>query len=272
MRNAIFKQESSIRVLDQSEKGIVHFYSMLQALERYSLNRAQALISPSKACQKAMLSSFGIPSEKVNLIYNGVNTNIFQPNISLENRFNFGDRPIVLFVGRFVAQKGLETLVKAMPRIVNHVNDALFVFVGPGSFEYVKNQIERYGISSRNFINLGYYNHDEVHKIYSIADVFVLPSPHENCSLSLLEAMSCARAVVAADVGGNPEIIEPSYNGLLFSAKNSDDLANRIIQLLEDSNLRKILGRNARKTTIQRFSVQSMAAETTKVYKKVLEL
>ena len=271
MRESILKQNVNFDMLDESEQGILRYYPLLKQLEHFSLSRAQVLIAPSEECKKSLINSLGINPQKVNVIHNGVNTIKFNPqNFSKEDMFQHAGRPIVLFVGRFVAQKGLGNLVKAMPKVINHVNNVLFVFAGQGDFSYLKSQIERYGTTNRSYVNMGFREHNKIHEVYSLADVFVIPSPHENCSLSLLEAMSSEKAVIAANVGGNSELIKSYYNGVLFLSQNSDDLADKIIQLLDDTALQRRLGIQARKTVIDRFSIQSMALETNKIYHKIL--
>jgi glycosyltransferase involved in cell wall biosynthesis len=274
MRTSILKQSTNFQKLDRSEKGILVFYPMLKYLERFYLSNVQSLIAPSKNCREELINFLDIPQEKIHVIYNGVNPEIFAPNrhddpVFLTN-LQLTSRPVVLFVGRIVAQKGLNTLMAAVPRVAKHLPNVLFMFVGAGDFSYYQRQLKEYGVSNENFLNLGYFSYLDMPKIYSLANVFVLPSPHENCSVSLLEAMSCKRAVVAANVGGNSEIIRPYRNGMLFTSENSKELAEIIIQLIEDSNLQKKLGLQARRTVVEKFSVQKMAAGTVKVYEEAV--
>lgn len=274
MRTSILTQNMNFLNLDRSEKGIVILYPVLKYFERFYLSNVQSLIAPSKKCREELINFLDVPREKIHVIYNGVNPEIFAPNrrdypVFLTD-LQLTSRPVVLFVGRILAQKGLNTLMAAVPRVVKHFPNVLFMFVGSGDFSYYSKQLKKYGVSNENFLNLGYFSYLDMPEIYSLADIFVLPSPHENCSVSLLEAMSCERTVVAANVGGNSEIIQPHHNGVLFTSQNSKELAEIIIQLIEDSNLRKKLGLQARKTVIERFSVRKMAAETVKVYEEIV--
>jgi len=274
MRTSILKQSTNFQNLDRSEKGILVFYPMLKYLERFYLSNVQSLIAPSKNCREELINFLDIPQEKIHVIYNGVNPEIFSPNSRDDPVFltdlQLTSRPVVLFVGRIVAQKGLKTLMAAVPRVAEQLPNVLFMFVGAGDFSYYQRQLKEYGVSNENFLNLGYFSYLDMPKIYSLANVFVLPSPHENCSVSLLEAMGCEIAVVAANVGGNSEIIRPYHNGMLFTSENSKELAEIIIQLIEDANLQKKLGLQARRTVIEKFSVQKMAAETVKVYEEAV--
>lgn len=263
-QNVVFEQ------LDASEKGILTLYPILKYLEKKYLTNSQALIAPSKKCQFALLNSLNIPPENVNLIYNGVDTNFFNTPKKWDNKTPFPNRPLVLFVGRYVAQKGLDIVVKAMPNVVKNFPDVLFIFAGQGDFITLENSIKNRGIPKKNYLNLGFLTPSQLLKFYSYANLFILPSPHENCSLSLLEAMSCQCAVLVANVGGNSEIIKSYKNGLLFSTGNVLDFSNKIIELLKNAVLQKKLGCEARKTVLKEFSIEKMAEKTCNLYKDLL--
>ena len=106
-------------------------------------------------------------------------------------------------------------------------------------------------------------------KIVREATVFVNPSFFENCSLSVLEAMGCGSAVVASNVGGNPEVIETGKNGLLVPAFDDKSLAKSIISLLENENFNKEIGKEARRTVERSFSSTTFAEETYNVYRQI---
>ena len=274
MRTSILKQKMDFRNLDRSEKGILVLYPLLKYFEHSYLRKVQLLIAPSKSCKEELINFVHVPREKIHVIYNGVSTKMFAPNRCNDPFFSTNlrltSRPIVLFVGRMIAQKGLQTLMAAIPRVVKHSPDVLFMFVGAGDFSSCYRCLKKYGVLDKNLHNLGYVSYLDMPKVYSRATIFVIPSPHENCSISLLEAMSCERAVVAANVGGNSEIIQSYDNGMLFASQNSKELAEIIIQLIDDSSLREKLGAQARRTVVEKFSVQKMVAETVSVYEELV--
>jgi len=100
----------------------------------------------------------------------------------------------------------------------------------------------------------------------------VNPSFFENCSISILEAMSCGNAVVACNVGGNPELIESENNGLLVPTFNIKRLADSIVFLLENEKFNKDMSKNARKTVEQKFSLKDFGEKTYRVYRQALNL
>lgn len=274
IRTSILKQRMDFQNLDRSEKAILVLYPLLKYLERFYLKSVQSVIAPSKRCKEELINFLHVPCGKIHVIYNGVNPKMFSPCRCNDPVFptnpRLTSRPLVLFAGRIIAQKGLRTLMAAVPRVVKHLPDVLFMFVGTGDFSSYYRWLKKYGVSNNNSLNLGHISYLDMPKVYSLATIFVLPSPHENCSISLLEAMSCERAVVAANVGGNSEIIRSYHNGVLFASQNIEELAEIIIQLIDDSSLREKLGSQARRTVIERFSVQKMVAETVRVYEKMV--
>ncbi|MFX0203716.1 MAG: glycosyltransferase family 4 protein, partial [Candidatus Hodarchaeota archaeon] len=130
--------------------------------------------------------------------------------------------------------------------------------------------IQKMGIPKKAFSFVGHVGYFERLKILQRATVFVNPSFFELCSLSILEAMSSGASVVASNVGGNPEIIESGKNGILVPASDHKTLAESIISLIENENLNKKIGKEARRTVEKKFSSKKCAEETANVYEKVL--
>jgi glycosyltransferase involved in cell wall biosynthesis len=120
-----------------------------------------------------------------------------------------------------------------------------------------------------NFCFLGWIPHEDLVNLYSQTDIFVMPSLTEAFGVTFLEAMACGVPVIGTRVGGIPEIIQHGYNGLLVEPNNSDDLADAIIQLLSDSELRKQL-RIAGVETAHRFDVSRMMECTYSIYKRII--
>ncbi len=107
--------------------------------------------------------------------------------------------------------------------------------------------------------------------IYSSASIYVAPTIYESLGISILEAMSCERAVVTTNVGGIPEIITSRHDGLLVAPQNHKELANAILTVLYDDTLAIKLGEEARKTVMENFTIGQTTEKTTKLYRKIVE-
>lgn len=164
-------------------------------------------------------------------------------------------------VARFVEQKGLIYFIKAAAEILNRTkrSDIYFLLAGYGNMEdELKKMIKDLNIASRFFISPA----RDIKDILPILDVYVISSVWEGQPIAMLEAMAANRPVVATKVGGIPEILIDGKNGLLAESKDPSSLAEKIINLAENSELRGKLGKNAR-LTVENFSLP--------VYMKKLE-
>ena len=255
--------------LEWSEKYTLLFCPVIKFLQQKYVKRISRFIAVSNATKELIRKQLKIDAE-IDLVYNGVDTQLFCPPTKTEVEKKHS-RPTVVYVGRMMAKKGLHVLIKAMPEVLRFFPETRFLFVGGGNVPLYKEVIGKMGIPKKNFSFVGHVGYFERPKILCEATVFVNPSFFENCSLSILEAMSCSSAVVASDVGGNPEIIESGKNGLLTPVFEDKRLAESIISLLDDENFNKEIGREARRTVVRSFSSEKCAEETYKVYRQVLE-
>ena len=130
--------------------------------------------------------------------------------------------------------------------------------------------IRKKGIPRRNYSFVGYLGFFRRPEILRKTSVFVNPSLYENCSISILEAMSSGAAVVASDVGGNPELIRTGENGLLVPVLDHKKLAESLAMLLKDEKLNRRIGAEARRTVENSFSAKKSAEKTLNVYKQLM--
>lgn len=251
--------------LEWSEKNTVLFYPLINSLQRKYVKRISHFIAVSHITKEHLQKHLDVEENKISVVYNGVDTELFHPptKIELEKKFS---GPSVVYMGRLMAQKGLDVLIKAIPEILRSFPETHFLFVGEGNRSLYKSIIKSMGVPETNFSFIGPVGYFGRMKILREATVFVNPSLFENCSLSILEAMSCKTAVVASNVGGNPEIIKSGKNGVLVPPSDSKMLANSIRLLLKDETLNKKIGNEARRTVETSFSSKKCASETYKVY------
>jgi glycosyltransferase involved in cell wall biosynthesis len=241
----------------------------LKICEFFYLKQIQHFLTVSEFIKSELLDSFKfLDEERIVTVHHGVDTQFFLPN--KEDSFVKNNGPIILFTGRFVAKKGPHILIRAMPKILKSVPDACFVFVGSGDFTPYLRMIKDNKIPEDNFKLLGYVAGSELPKIYNSATLYAAPSFEDSLGIRILEAMSCEKAVVASNIGGVPEIINDGKNGFLVSPGDVNKLAEKIIMLLEDENLRKKIAVASRRTVLEKFSVVRMANQTARLYNEIL--
>ncbi|MFX1385144.1 MAG: glycosyltransferase [Promethearchaeota archaeon] len=158
----------------------------------------------------------------------------------------------LLYVGRFEEEKGIKVLLETIKLLSKKFNKFELSMVGDGSLkEWVINYITWNQIS--NVKILGTFNHDDMPVIYNSADIFILPSYTEGSPASLLEAMSCGAASIATSVGDCTKIIKNGENGLLIPPGDPKLMANALIKLIENKELRAQFSRKG-KTSIEKYT------------------
>lgn len=208
---------------------------------------------------------FGCPLEKIRLVPNAVDIERFKPCKERED-------DLVVWVGRFVPEKGLKYLVEAAKIVAKEFKDVKFLLVGYGPLKtkIMKLAYDR-GLLDRYISFTGPLNRDKVAKVLGKATVFVFPSLKEGLPLSVLEAMACGVPVVGSDIPGINDVITHGKNGLLVPARNPEVLATAVLTLLNDEDFRRRLGQNARRLMVGKYSWDIIIEKIEKVYYEAME-
>ncbi|NOR21145.1 MAG: glycosyltransferase [Candidatus Aminicenantes bacterium] len=211
--------------------------------------------------------------DKFSVIYSGIELNILKESSSeekqnLKKELGIPENSLIVgTAGRLVPVKGPEFLVKASKYIISKYPDTYFMFTGDGPLEQdLKRKALEMGISD-NIIFLGW--RDDLVKIISIYDIFVLPSLNEGMGRVLVEAMALGKSIVASNVGGIPDLVIHGKNGFLVPPKNPKQLAKYIQVLLEDKDKREKMGL-AGKEMAYNFTSERMVEKIANLYKKLL--
>jgi len=254
------------RNLDLSEKMTYIGYPILRVAEELYFLRKIDYITVSNWMKRQLLAHFShIRRSNVRVIHNSVDTRFFTPGESEDNR------KIVLFTGRLIAAKGLTYLTDAIPQVLEDYPDTLFTFIGPGNPSIYRSRLLRRGVPRKNYIFLGYLKSwKDILTWYRKCAIFVAPTLYENLPIRILEAMACAKPVVATNVCAIPEAVTSHENGILVPSMSSKALAEAICSLLEDPEVRLQLGRAARKKVVEEFDWTANANYTTSFYEEVL--
>ncbi len=180
-------------------------------------------------------------------------------------------KKIVLFLSRVDAKKGLDLLIPALGSLAGKSNDFVFVLAGNGPADYEK-QIRKLlhddGLADRTILT-GFVQGATKWSILRAASIFVLPSYHENFSVAAVEAMSVGLPVVISDQVGIHEEVSKAGAGLVVP-QNRVELTQAIAKLLQDSELREDMGRNARRLVERMFSWERGARELIGIYEDIL--
>ena len=230
---------SDALILKNSIKGRYFF--------KYAVKNSDRIICVSKYIKNQLDENL---RNKAVVIYNGVNKEIL---------YNEGDYNFGLFVGAFVPQKGVDILIEAIKGI-----DFNFKLIGNGRlYKKIENFIVKNDLSHVEL--LGKKSFDEVASFMRKCSFLVVPSRSEGFGMVAVEAMSCSKPVIATRVGGLEEIVIDKYNGLLAKKNDPKDLKEKILELIDNEELRKNLGENGKEFS-KNFSWKKCAEKVKEVY------
>ncbi len=231
---------------------------------KWILNKSTHVMTVSQSNKKILVEKLGVSENKLSVIPNGFNSNLFHPmeRNEVKQKLNLPiDKKIILNVANLYPVKGQRYLIEAMKEIIKYRKDILCIIIGDGILRKdLKAQIKKLGLE--NYVKLaGSKKHDEIPLWMNAADLFVLPSLNEGNPTVMFEALGTGLPFVGTKVGGVPEIIYSEDYGLLCEPVNPKDLAEKILIGLEkDWDREKIL------EYAQRFTWKNIAKEIVSIY------
>lgn len=254
---------SSCIVLNNTNKNDLSTINFNRKLEGYKSINNLSIIGVSKWISNCAKQSSLLKNYDIYNLPNPIDTNIFKPYNKIKAREELNiknDKKIILFgamnatddtrKGYIYLQQALEFLNK---------DEYIFLIFGKSSL-----------INNSNTIYLNHIENDEaLSKIYSCADVMVVPSIQENLANTIIEALSCETPVVAFDIGGNSDMIEHKINGYLAKPFDSIDLANGIKWVLNNIKYNKLC-KNSRFKVLQTFSQDEVIPKYIKLYENIV--
>jgi PEP-CTERM/exosortase A-associated glycosyltransferase len=251
-------------------------FERLRALETWVCRNADGVAAISKHL-KEHLEKRGIAPNKISIASNGVELDNVEPAVpdpEYKEAWKLGGKQVVGYVGSFRGYEGLDLLVHAIARLSKTRPDVVLLLVGGGRFE-VKSQlkalVDRLDLRDR-VIMPGWIPQERIPGVYALIDLLAYPRKRLLLTelitpLKPLEAMAMGKALIASDVGGHRELIQPGYNGLLFRADSEAALAEAISRMLDEPGLREKLVCQAAAWVRREHSW----SKTTSVYSEIYE-
>ena len=231
-------------------------------LERRLLKKADRVIVPSPH----MKEYYGDIGTNIHVIPNGVDFEEIKNICQLEKNIM---HPSIFFIGRLEKMKGVDILIRSIPFVASSIPDVHLYIAGSGEEEgELKHLVKKLDIEE-NVTFLGFVSEDEKWSYYKSTDLCVVPSVEEPFGIVLLEAMACGKPEVASNVGGIPYIVEDGKTGLLFECGDVDGMAEKVIALLQNKEMREKMGA-AGLERAKEFSWDRIAERTVELYKEVI--
>jgi glycosyltransferase involved in cell wall biosynthesis len=232
----------------------------------------EAVIAISQEVKEHLISDLGLDEKKIVLIHNGIDIKNFGDFLQRDywrKNLKINDGFLVGIIARLSDVKGHIYLIRAMQKVIKSFPSAKLLIIGEGKIEErLAKGVDDLDIED-NVLFIPEVR--ETKDVLSAMDIFVMPSLQEGLGLALMEAMAQGLAVVGSKVGGIKTLIQDKINGLLVNPADIEGLAEAIVKLLKDSQMRRNLGMNARKFISENFSKEDMLDKTERIYKKCLE-
>ncbi len=226
---------------------------------------------------KNNLKEYNIESEKIEIVYNGVELKYFKCNKNRtyleENLPIYPDDIVICNVGQFSHRKNQKDILFAAEKIVKTYPNTKYLLIGKAISDKgrryekeIKKLTKDLGLDE-NVIFTGYRS--DIPELLSGADIFVLTSLQEPFGLAVIEAMASCLPVIATKVGAVPEIIENDKSGFVIRPRDVDDLTKKIILLIENPEKRFEMGRIGRQIVEKKFDINKNIAKIEKIYKRL---
>jgi phosphatidyl-myo-inositol dimannoside synthase len=226
---------------------------------RWTLMNSAKIVAVSRFTKIHIIEKLGIPSGKVILLPNGVDTKKFYPSedtVSLRQRLGLSDEKVILTLARVIPRKGHAYVINALPQILRSIPSVKYIIAGeyePGYKTELDNLIRELNLENI-VLFAGYVKPEEMVQYYNICDVYIMASrtirekgDTEGFGITFLEANACGKPVIGGKEGGVIDAIVDAETGFLVDPANTMEIAERITLLLSDRELARNLGNNGRR-------------------------
>jgi len=241
-----------------------HVNQMIYDIEREGMHAADRIITVSHFTRNIIISRYGVPGEKVEVVHNGVQRN--GGNWALNESGIDKDEKIVLFLGRITMQKGPDYFLAAAKKVLEVMDNVKFVMTGSGDLMHRAVEMAAGLGIGHKVLFTGFLRGQDVQKIYKMADLYVMPSVSEPFGIAPLEALNNNVPVIISKQSGVSEVLK---HALKVDFWDVDEIANKIVAVLQYPALQETLA-NYGNFEVRRLRWQDSARKCAKIYEEAL--
>lgn len=287
--NGVSWEENLLRTdfISRMLKFLKNIFSIdiLKIRDKIILNSATKVVVVTERIRELLLEENILKRARINdiiVINNGANIEMFRPldmdknEIRKELNLSLSDY-YINFTGNLFRYQGVEYLIQSVPLILKEYPNTKFLVVGDGVMKKELVELAKKTGVSDKFIFTGTVPYEEVPKYINASDVCVAPSARDErnkksggSSLKIYEYLACGKPVVTGNLDGDKDLILESNAGYVVSAENTAELANAIIKLLKNKELREEMGKNGRKCVVENHSWEAVAKRVEEVCNEVV--
>ena len=247
--------------------------------------KADKVISTSDGVKEDLIKNFGMPKDKIKTIYNPCDIEEIKKKSKekriLEREKEIFEKPTIINVGSLTEQKGQWHLIRSFKKVKEEIPEAQLVILGEGNLKEYLDELKRDMSLEDNVHLLGFKQNP--FKYMKKSDSFVLSSVYEGLGNVIIESLACGTPVISTDCKSGPreilapntkirkniENIEKAEYGILVPPKNSEDLAEALLELIDNKEKRKKMGREGRKIIEKKFDIKDITEKYLNIYKEV---
>ncbi|MEF3692512.1 MAG: glycosyltransferase family 4 protein [Candidatus Moraniibacteriota bacterium] len=238
-------------------------YAVLKPLIRLIWKQSASVVSNSRGLKDLALKTN--KAQKIEVIFNGVDTEDFYPDEVLRPKEKF-----IITVGatRITARKGINYLIEALSVLVPKYPNIFLHIMGDGNEKENLEAMSKKMNLRNNIVFLGRIPREKTGPYYREASLFVLPSLNEGMSNAMLEALASGLPILTTETGGTAELVKEGENGYTVKMKDAEDLAEKIEIIFKDNDLRKRMGMTSRELA-ERMSWKNVSREYFELYQRI---
>ncbi len=265
-----FKNLFSIKSLHQSVRSFLEFY----LVSKKFCEKAAKITTGSSDEKYELVKYLGIDEDKIVPVLGKANPKYFKPGVksNLKEKLKL-EGPVVLSIGRFIRKKGYTYLIRAFRKVVNEIPNANLVLVGykqdDEEYSTITKMIKIFKLE-KNIKLLPLAPKKELIYYYSMCDLYVQPSISEGFPQTVQDVMCCAKPVIVSAAYGPKDVIKDNYNGFVVQKRDSETLAERIIELLQDEDKMKLFGKRNRTMAVKELDWKITARKHYEIYKEIV--
>lgn len=235
-------------------------------------NSATKIIALSNE-DKEYISSLGVEKNKISVLPNAIEIDYLDKNGSNKESNikvieKFVNRRLILFVGRIIPRKGIEYIIKCIPKVIERFSNIVFVLIGNGEYKPDAEKLCKYLGVTNHVVFLNNVSDEMLYNYYKSSEIFILPSLSEGLPTTILEAMYFDIPVISTDIPG----IRSHFKdvALLVPPKNEHELSEAIIRLLSDKELAKSLHTKAKNLVVSSYTWDKVSKSYLNIYYDIL--
>jgi len=240
-------------------------------LEKVVYKKADIIIAVNDHIKDELKKVYKVPDNKIEVIYNGVDTNLFCPidKIVARECFNIPRETfVVLYVGRLVERKNVDLIIEAMDRLRSNKNIMALIAGSGHMYDTLQKKIKYKSLEDRVKL-LGFVNHETLPKLYNAADVFVHPSIYEGMPLTLLEAQACAVPIICTSFKGVSNVVVDDETGIILKDSSAEELAKKLEFLFNNKRILNKMKSRCLDNIYENFAIDNTVRRHLSLYEKM---